>query len=116
LGTVAAADLIAGVTVAALALPSAMAYAQLAGLSPVAGLYGLLLPVVAYVFLGSSRQLIVGPEGALSVMVAVAVAPLAGGDASLYAALSAILALLVGGIYLAAWAIGLGWVADYFSL
>jgi SulP family sulfate permease len=108
-------DLIAGVTVAALALPSAMAYAQLAGLSPVAGLYGLLLPVVAYVFLGSSRQLIVGPEGALAVMVAVAVAPLAGGDPSLYAALAAILALLVGGIYLAAWAIRLGWVADYFS-
>src|SRR6202046_5841509 len=107
--------LIAGVTVAALALPSAMAYAQLAGLSPVAGLYGLLLPVVSYVFFGSSRQLIVGPEGALSVMVAVAVAPLAGGDPSLYAALAAILAMLVGGIYLAAWAIRLGWVADYFS-
>jgi sulfate permease, SulP family len=109
-------DLIAGVTVAALALPSGMAYAQLAGLSPVAGLYGLLLPVVAYVVLGSSRQLIVGPEGALSVMVAVAVAPLAGGDSTLYAALAAILALLVGGIYLAAWLIRLGWVADYFSL
>lgn len=101
-------DLIAGVTVAALALPSGMAYAQLAGLSPVAGLYALLLPVVAYVLLGSSRQLIVGPEGALSVMVAVAVAPLAGGDATLYAALAAILGLLVGGIYLAAWLIRLG--------
>jgi sulfate permease, SulP family len=109
-------DLIAGVTVAALALPSGMAYAQLAGLSPVAGLYALLLPVVAYVLLGSSRQLIVGPEGALSVMVSVAVAPLAGGDVTLYAALAAILGLLVGGIYLAAWLVRLGWVADYFSL
>src|SRR5580700_11211653 len=72
-------DLIAGVTVAALALPSGMAYAQLAGVSPIAGLYALLLPVVAYVALGSSRQLIVGPEGALAVMVAAAVGPLAGG-------------------------------------
>ena len=107
-------DLMAGVTVAALALPSAMAHAQLAGLSPVAGLYGLLLPVVAYVFLGSSRQLIVGPEGALAVMVAVAVAPRRWGPFPLCRA-AAILAPLVGGIYLAAWAIRLGWVANYFS-
>ena len=56
-------DLLAGVTVAALAVPSAMAYAELAGLSPVNGLYALLLPTVAYVLLGSSRQLVVGPEG-----------------------------------------------------
>ena len=75
-------DAIAGVTVAALALPSGMAYAQLAGVSPIAGLYALLLPVVAYVALGSSRQLIVGPEGALAVMVAAAVGPLAGGDST----------------------------------
>jgi sulfate permease, SulP family len=108
-------DAIAGVTVAALALPSGMAYAQLAGVSPIAGLYALLLPVLAYVALGSSRQLIVGPEGALAVMVAAAVGPLAGGDSTLYAELAAILALLVGGIYLVAWVIRLGWVADYFS-
>jgi sulfate permease, SulP family len=108
-------DLIAGVTVAALALPAGMAYAQLAGLSPIAGLYGLLLPVIAYVALGSSRQLIVGPEGALAVMVAAALGPMAGGDSTLYAELAAILALLVGAIYLAAWVIRLGWVADYFS-
>jgi hypothetical protein len=53
-------DLLAGVTVAALAIPAAMAYAELAGLPAVAGLYALLLPTVAYAFLGSSRQLIVG--------------------------------------------------------
>ena len=70
-------------TVAALAIPSAMAYAELAGLSPVAGLYALLLPAVAYAFLGSSRQLVVGPEGALSLLVAVSVAPLAAGNPSL---------------------------------
>ena len=54
-------DLIAGLTVAALALPSGMAYAEVAGLPPVNGLYALLLPTVLYTFLGSSRQLIVGP-------------------------------------------------------
>jgi sulfate permease, SulP family len=59
-------DLVAGVTVAALAIPSAMAYAEVAGLSPVNGLYALLLPTVAYVLLGSSRQLVIGPEGSIS--------------------------------------------------
>jgi sulfate permease, SulP family len=108
-------DLVAGVTVAALALPSGMAYAQLAGLSPVAGLYALLLPAVAYVLLGSSRQLIVGPEGALAVLVAVSVAPLAGGNVQKYAALAAMLAVLVGAIAVVAWVVRLGWISDYFS-
>lgn len=70
-------DIVAGVTVAALALPAAMAYAEVAGISPVNGLYALLLPVVAYVLLGSSRQLIVGPEGSVSTLVGAAVLPLA---------------------------------------
>jgi high affinity sulfate transporter 1 len=108
-------DVIAGVTVAALAIPSAMAYAELAGLSPVAGLYALLLPAVAYAFLGSSRQVVVGPEGALSLLVAVSVAPLAAGNASTYAALAAMLGLLVGAIAVVGRVIRLGWVADYFS-
>jgi len=63
-------DGLAGVTVAALAVPSAMAYAELAGLSPVNGLYALLLPTVAYALLGSSRQLVVGPEGSIAALVA----------------------------------------------
>jgi len=92
-----------------------MAYAELAGLSPVAGLYALLLPAVAYAFLGSSRQVVVGPEGALSLLVAVSVAPLAAGNASTYAALAAMLGLLVGAIAVVGRVIRLGWVADYFS-
>jgi len=75
-------DAVAGITVAALAIPSAMAYADLAGLSPVAGLYALLLPAVAYAVFGSSRQLIVGPEGALALLLVAALAPLAGGSSS----------------------------------
>jgi SulP family sulfate permease len=108
-------DLLAGVTVAALALPAAMAYAELAGLSPVAGLYALLLPTVAYTLLGSSRQLIVGPEGSIAALVATALVPLAADDPGRYASLAALLAVLVGAIFLAARLVRLGWVADYFS-
>jgi sulfate permease, SulP family len=108
-------DLVAGLTVAALAIPSAMAYAELAGLPPVAGLYGLLLPVSVYTFLGSSRHLIVGPEGSISALVAAAVVPLAVSDPERYASLAAMLALVVGGLFLLAWIVRLGWVADYLS-
>ena len=108
-------DLLAGLTVAALALPAAMAYAELAGLSPVAGLYALLLPTVAYTLLGSSRQLIVGPEGSIAALTATALAPLAADDPERYASLAALLALLVGACFLVARVIRLGWVADYSS-
>jgi MFS superfamily sulfate permease-like transporter len=108
-------DLLAGVTVAALALPASMAFGELAGLTPVAGLYTLLLPAVAYAVFGSSRQLIVGPEGSIAAMVAAAVVPLAADDPSRAASLASLLALLVGAVYLVARLIRLGWVADYFS-
>ena len=108
-------DVVAGVTIAALALPSGMAYAELAGLSPVVGLYALLLPVVAYTLLGSSRQLMIGPGGPVSVLVATALAPLAGSDAAEYTALAAMLAVIVGTIFVIARVIRLGWIADYFS-
>lgn len=109
------ADVVAGVTVAALAIPSGMAYAEVAGLSPVAGLYALLVPAVAYALLGSSRQIMVGPEAALALLVASIIAPMAGGDPIRYATLAAMLALLTGGIYLLAFVARLGWIADYFS-
>jgi len=108
-------DLIAGVTVAALAVPSAMAYAEVAGVSPVNGLYALLLPTVAYVLLGSSRQLIVGPEGSISTLVGAAILPLAAAGSEEAASLAAMLALLVAVCFGAAWALRLGWIADYFS-
>jgi SulP family sulfate permease len=108
-------DLLAGVTVAALALPSAMAYAELAGLSPVNGLYALLLPTVAYVLLGSSRQLVIGPEGSIAALVAAAVVPIAVAGSAKAVESAAALALMVGGCFLAARALRLGWLADYFS-
>ena len=107
-------DLLAGATVAALALPAALAYSEIAGLSPVIGLYSLLLPAVAYTLFGSSRQLIVGPEGALSALVGAAIIPLVA-DPEQRASLAALLALLVGAAFLGAWLARLGWIADYFS-
>ncbi len=111
----AARDLLAGLTVAALAVPSAMAYGQLAGLSPVNGLYALLLPTVAYVFLGSSRRLVIGPEGATSTLVFAAILPLAAAGSEEAVELASMLALLVGGCFLLARVLRIGWIADYFS-
>jgi high affinity sulfate transporter 1 len=108
-------DLLAGVTVAALAIPSAMAYAELAGLPAVAGLYALLLPTVAYAFLGSSRQLIVGPEGSLSALVAAAVLALATAGSPEALELAGAMALLVAACFLIARVFRLGWLADYLS-
>jgi len=108
-------DAVAGVTVAALAIPSAMAYAEVAGVSPVNGLYALLLPAVVYAFLGSSRQLSIGPEGSLATLVAAAVLPLAVAGSADAAELAAMLAILVAICFAAAWVLRLGWIADYFS-
>ena len=107
-------DLLAGVTVAALALPSSLAYAEIAGLSPVIGLYALLLPAVAYALFGSSRQLIVGPDGAIAALVGAAIIPLAATPEQ-RAPLAALLAILVGAVFLGGWLARLGWIADYFS-
>jgi sulfate permease, SulP family len=108
-------DLIAALTVAALAVPSAMAYAELAGLSPVAGLYALLLPTVAYALFGSSRRLVVGPEGSISALVGATVLASAAAGSAEAAELAAMLALLVAACFLIARLARLGWVADYLS-
>jgi sulfate permease, SulP family len=108
-------DLLAGLTVAALALPSGMAYAEVAGLPLVNGLYALLLPTVLYTVLGSSRQLIVGPEGSIATLVAAAVLPLAAAGSAAASELGAMLALLVAACFVLAWVVRLGWLADYFS-
>ena len=71
-------DAIAGLSVAAVALPVSIAYAQLAGFDPVVGLYSSILPLIAYAIFGSSRQLMVNPDAAACAMIAAAIAPLAG--------------------------------------
>lgn len=109
------ADALAGLTVAAYLVPQVMAYAELAGLPPVAGLWAIVGPLAVYAVLGSSPQLSVGPESTTALMTAVAIAPLAAGDPARYAALAAALALLVGALCLLAWAARLGFLADLLS-
>ena len=89
-------DVVAGVTVAAYLVPQVMAYATVAGLSPIAGLWAALVPLAAYVVFGSSRHLSVGPESTTALMTAAVLSPLAAGDPVRYAALAGVLALLVG--------------------
>ncbi|HET6931267.1 MAG TPA: SulP family inorganic anion transporter, partial [Candidatus Acidoferrum sp.] len=89
-------DLVAGLSVAAIALPVGVAYAQLAGFNPAVGLYSSILPLVAYAIFGTSRQLIIGPDAATCALVVAAVAPLASDDQKLYQSLSVTLALLAG--------------------
>jgi sulfate permease, SulP family len=109
-------DLLAALTVAALAVPAAMGFAELAGLSPVNGLYGLLLPTVAYALLGSSRQLVVGPEGTLAAMAAATIIGGATAAASgTPAGIAATLALLMAACFVVARILRLAWIADYFS-
>ena len=108
-------DLLAGLSVAAVALPVGVAYAQLAGFNPAVGLYSSILPLVAYAIFGTSRQLIIGPDAAACALVAAAVAPLASGDQKLYDSISVMLALLAGGLCIGASFLKLGALADFLS-
>ncbi|WP_283149277.1 SulP family inorganic anion transporter [Silvimonas soli] len=108
-------DLIAGVSVATVALPVCIAYAQLAGFSPVVGLYSAILPMIAYAFFGSSRQLIVGPDAATCAVIAAALGPLAQGDPERYHALAISLTLFTGLFCLLAGRLRLGFLADLLS-
>ncbi len=108
-------DLVAGVSVAAIAVPVGIAYAQLAGFNPVIGLYASILPLIAYAIFGTSRQLIIGPDAATCALVATAIVPLAGGDKQLYLSLSVTLAFLTGILCFVARFLKLGSVADFLS-
>lgn len=112
-------DLVAGVTVGAVAVPSSLAMAELAGVPVVLGLYGTFLPLAVYALLGTSRQHVVGPDSTLAALTAVTVAPLAvvGGqvDPARYVALAAALALAMGLMLLLAGVFRLGFVADFFG-
>lgn len=108
-------DLMAGLSVAAVALPVGVAYAQLAGFNPAVGLYVSILPLLAYALFGTSRQLVVGPDAATCALVAAAVTPLAGGDPALYLSLTIALTALAGLLLIGASFLRLGAVADFLS-
>lgn len=108
-------DLIAGLSVAAVALPVGVAYAQLAGFSPEVGLYATILPMFGYAVFGTSRQLMVGPDAAVCALLAAAVAPLSAGDPQLYASLAVAMTFLAGVVCIGASFLKLGAVADFLS-
>ncbi|BDG74330.1 SulP family inorganic anion transporter [Roseomonas fluvialis] len=100
-------DLVAGVTLAAYAVPVALAYATLAGLPPQVGVYGYILGGIGYALLGSSRHLAIGPTSAISLMLAANVGAMAGGDPARYAAIASLAAFAVALLCLVAWALRL---------
>ena len=110
-------DVVAGLVLSALLVPQGMAYAELAGLPPVTGLYTSILCLLGYAVFGPSRILVLGPDSALGPMIAATIAPLAlaGGDPAKAVALASVLALLVGLIMTVAGLAHLGFVADLLS-
>src|ERR1700704_3033756 len=96
-------DIIAGITLAAYAIPVSLAYAGLAGLPPQVGVYGYLLGGLGYALLGSSRQLAIGPTSAISLMIAGTVGEMAGGDAQHYAQIASLAGFTVAMLCVIAW-------------
>src|SRR5215472_12284040 len=96
-------DAVAGVTLAAYAIPVSLAYAALAGLQPQIGVYGYMLGGIGYALLGASRQLAIGPTSAISLMIAASVGALAGGDAVRYAEIASLAAFAVAVLCLISW-------------
>lgn len=108
-------DVLGGLTVGAMLIPQSMAYAELGGMPPEAGFYAVLLALLVYAALGSSRHLGIGPEPGTAILSATAVGALAGGDPVRYAALMAALALLVAAVCALAFVARLGFFADLLS-
>jgi SulP family sulfate permease len=108
-------DLVAGLTIAVMLVPQGMAYAMLAGLPPVVGLYASTLPLLAYALLGSSRHLAVGPVAMISLLVFTACSKLAQPGTADYIALVLLLTFMVGAVQLAAGLLRLGFLVNFFS-
>src|SRR3954454_11557929 len=110
-------DLVAGIVLATLLIPQGMAYAELAGLPAINGLYTSILCLIGYAVFGPSRILVLGPDSSLGPMIAATILPLvaAGGDPQRAVALASVLAIMVALIMIVAGLTGLGFVADLLS-
>jgi len=108
-------DISAGVVVAVMMIPQGMAYALVAGLPPVVGIYASIVPPVLYALFGTSSTQSVGPMAIISLMTASTLAPLAAAGSPLYATLAAQLALLSGLVLLACGLLRIGFMANFFS-
>lgn len=109
------ADIMAGVTLAAYAIPVSMAYASLAGVPPHHGIYCYLLGGVCYVLFGTSRQLAIGPTSAIALLVGSTIAEMAGDDSVRLAEIASLAALVVGGISVLAWLLRLSALVSFIS-
>src|SRR3954453_16869747 len=110
-------DVTAGIVLTTLLVPQGMAYAELAGLPPITGLYTSILCLLGYAVLGPSRILVLGPDSSLGPMIAATILPLvaAGGDPQRAIALASMLALMVGAIMVLVGVARLGFIADLLS-
>src|ERR1700753_765691 len=110
-------DVVAGIVLTTLLVPQGMAYAELAGLPPITGLYTSILCLVGYAAFGPSRILVLGPDSSLGPMIAATILPILGANGSpeRAIALASLLALIVGAIMITAGALKLGFVADLLS-
>src|SRR5438270_951340 len=110
-------DIVAGVVLSTLLVPQGMAYAELAGLPPITGLYTTVLCLIGYAVFGPSRILVLGPDSSLGPMIAATILPIIGsnGNPEQAIALASLLALIVGAIMIVAGVAKLGFVADLLS-
>jgi high affinity sulfate transporter 1 len=108
-------DLLAGLTLAAYAVPVSLAYAALAGLPAQMGLYCYLVAGLGYIIFGSSRHLAIGPTSAISLVLGVTLAGLAEGDLKRQAALASLTALIVAGVFAVAWLLRLSVLVSFIS-
>jgi sulfate permease, SulP family len=108
-------DVVAGIALAGLLIPESMGYAGIAGLPPQAGLYATVFGLLAYAIFGSSRQLVVSPTSASSAILAATVAPLAAADPGKFIVLASAVTLVLGGLFLLAGILGLGFLSDFIS-
>ena len=108
-------DALAGVTLAAMNVPQALGYARIAGMPVVTGLYTLLLPLVAFAGLGSSRYLVVAADSATAAIIAGRLSQIAPVASEHYVALAGMVALLTAGCLLLARLFELGFLADFLS-
>ena len=108
-------DVVAGITLAAYAIPVSLAYASLAGLPPQYGIYCYLVAGIAYALFGTSRQLAVGPTSAISLLVGTTVAGMAAGDPARWAQIAALTALMIAAISFLAWAFRLSSLVNFIS-
>ncbi len=110
-------DVVAGIVLSTLLVPQGMAYAELAGLPPITGLYTSIMCLAGYAVFGPSRILVLGPDSSLGPMIAATILPLAGadGDPARAIALASMLAILTGAIMVVAAVARLGFIADLIS-